>query len=313
MSGRDSSWQVGAILKEPVWRTLKFVAWYLDLGTRHITLYFDDPDDAAIAILKDHPKLTVVPCTPEFWSSIGSAPDKRFVKRQNAALGHAYRNQRDGWLLNVDCDELLYLESGSVEDLFRKTSPETRGIRILPAERIQADCSGGTFFRMPMKRWMLREVYGEDAPKLARRQGLAGHTEGKSFTRAGLKGGWMRQHWMQDRDGNSFSDIVLGPEDGAYILHFFEEGFESWFAKKDWRINSRGFRPRLKNELAEIAASYDPEGGYREIYNALHLFDEAKLERLIAVGAGMRLDVDFEQCVKTHFPDHFRDAAARIR
>lgn len=302
--GVKLDWNVGAILREPVPTTLRFVSWYLDLGARHVTLYFDDPQDAAIPLVTDHPQITAIPCTPDFWASVGSAPDARFTKRQNIVLAHAYRAQKDGWLLNVDSDELLYLENGTVADLLAGQGPSVRGIRILPAELIQTgDDADGTYFRLPMKRWALRDVYGEDAPKLARRQGLAGHTEGKSFTRAGLDKGWMRQHWMQDEDGNAITDVVLGPEDGAYILHFFEEGFDSWMAKKDWRLGSRGFRPQMKNELAEVAASFDPQGGYREIYDALHTFDAAKRDRLMHSRAGLCLDVDFEKPVRRWFPD----------
>ena len=303
--GGELVWNVGAILKEPVPITLRFVAWYLEMGARHITLYFDDPSDPAIGILDGHARVTAIPCTPEFWHSIGAAQDQRFTKRQNAALGHAYRNLESGWLLNVDSDELLYLKDQTVDDMLAGVGENVRGIRVLPAEVIQAPQSdGGTYFRMPMKRWVLRDVYGEDAPKVARRQGLVGHTEGKSFTRAGHKNGWMRQHWMQDRDGNAFTDLVLGPDEGAYLLHFFEEGFESWLAKKDWRLGSRGFKPQMKNELSEIAESYDPKGGYRAIYDILHRFDANRLKILMDAGAGLRLDIDFGACVKTQFPDH---------
>ena len=105
-------WCVGAILKEPLEVTLGFVAWYLDQGADHIHLFFDDPEDSAIAILDGQARVTCTPCTDDFWRSIAIRPDAPFVKRQNRALTHLYGQLTEGWLLNVDADEILFVQDG---------------------------------------------------------------------------------------------------------------------------------------------------------------------------------------------------------
>ena len=42
---------VAAIVNEPLATVHRFVAWYLEQGAQEITLFFDNPDDGAIAAL----------------------------------------------------------------------------------------------------------------------------------------------------------------------------------------------------------------------------------------------------------------------
>lgn len=59
-------WRVGAIMNEPLPEVLKFCAWYLALGADEVVICFDNPDDPAINILSDHPRLRCISCTPAF-------------------------------------------------------------------------------------------------------------------------------------------------------------------------------------------------------------------------------------------------------
>ena len=79
---------VGAILREPLAATLRFVSWYLEAGADQIVLCFDDPWDPAIDLLKDHPQVQVIRCTRRFWLDRGCRPRTRFTKRQNLAMQH---------------------------------------------------------------------------------------------------------------------------------------------------------------------------------------------------------------------------------
>ena len=49
---------VGAILREPLETTLRFVSWYLDAGADQIVLCFDDPLDPAIEVLRRNDVVT---------------------------------------------------------------------------------------------------------------------------------------------------------------------------------------------------------------------------------------------------------------
>ncbi|MFC3119257.1 glycosyltransferase family 2 protein [Jhaorihella thermophila] len=123
----QAEWRVAAILNESLADTMRFAAWYLAEGAHSLLLFFDNPRDPAIGILGDHPRIECVPCTPAFWESIGIRPDARFVKRQNAALTHAYRNTDEPWFLNVDADEFLHVRGAVHWRLSRRSGRRHRG------------------------------------------------------------------------------------------------------------------------------------------------------------------------------------------
>ena len=106
-----TTWRVGAILRENLSDTLKFASWYLEAGANGITLVFDDPEDPALSLLADHPKIDVFAATPDFWLELGRDPADAFTKRQNAALNWIYRYTEEDWLLNC----LLYTSDAADE------------------------------------------------------------------------------------------------------------------------------------------------------------------------------------------------------
>ena len=298
-------WYVGAILKEPLDVTLRFVAWYLEQGAEQIALYFDDPVDPAADLLKDHPKITVNPCTPEFWRRIGICPDRPFVKRQNRALTHAYNQFQEGWFLNVDSDEFMYFQDRTVAEVLESIDPDVWTVKVLPAEVIQTDTNDvGDHFRCLMERPQIRSVYGSNMHYVAQRSGLVGHNAGKSFTRAGLNGVQMRQHWpvLNDPPGEN---STIGREQDAYLLHFFDRGFDSWLAKAGWRASARGFRNMIKAELKQIENSENPREEYLALYRRLHHFDDAQLRRLKDCNAHLYLELGLDDLVKQHFHEAY--------
>lgn len=294
---------VATILNEPLPTTLRFVAWYLEQGADRIILFFDNPQDPAIDLLMHHAQVDCVACTPAFWEQLGTSPDERFTRRQNLALGMAYAALESGWFLNVDSDELLYLEGRKIRSELEQTPQDVAGIRVLPAEKIQTpDHPGMSCFRLPMQRWARRKVYPTEAHVVARRLGLAGHTVGKSLTRAGLKNVNLRQHWVERADETAITDRVLGPQDGAYLLHFFDQGYDVWRRKLDWRLSSRGYRQRMRDRIEAIMAQDDPEPELRALYDALHVFDADRVAILEQVRACVKLPLVVDDYVENHFP-----------
>lgn len=85
----------------------------------------------------DNPRITCVPCTPEFWSGLGMQPDANFPKRQNAALPAAYNAAREPWFLNVDADEFLYVEGRGIGDLLAEQPGNAQALRVTTAEIVR--------------------------------------------------------------------------------------------------------------------------------------------------------------------------------
>jgi hypothetical protein len=293
----------GAILKEPTDQTLRFVKWHLEQGVDRMVLCFDDPFDPAMEVLNSFEQVTCIPCTPAFWKHIGVNPDVRFTLRQNAAMQFIYDGSPRGWFLNLDGDELVYLETRTLKEEVLRQPAHVKAVLIRPAEYIQSPASRDTLhFRTEMPPWCCRGVYGDLAPAMQKRRGLSGHWIGKSITRTGLAGHKVRQHFLQTPAGEAVTDAILGSAEGAYLLHFLDQGFDPWRSKLSWRLSSRGFRPEIKVLLEEALHSEDPEGELRRIYESLFVFDPAKLAKLARAGASFSVDLSKNDIFARHFP-----------
>ena len=283
------TWHVGAILNEPLSETLRFAAWYLDAGADGLTLMFDNPQDPAIGVLGGHPKITCIPCTPDFWQARGLTQDTRFTKRQNAALTWAYGQQTCDWLLNVDADEFMHVAEGDIAGFFASVPSNVDTVRVETAE-IMAHEGAGNVYRMAMERDAARRIYqGSIGLFGPRRQGLIGHSQGKSFTRSGLDGVSLRQHWPQRHEGLTEQVVQAGAQ--MALLHHIGLDYDVWRAKLTWRIQSRGFTVPLSARITEAMEAEDGEARLRVLHADLHGVDAHRLGRMRAEGACIELDV----------------------
>jgi hypothetical protein len=283
---------VAAIVNEPLAVLERFVRWYLAQGATRVDLYFDDPAHGEIARLAALPRVSATPCTPEFWRSIGLSPEARFTRRQNAVLTHAYHALADGWLLNVDADELMYVAGTTLAD-WLATRDDAQTIRVATAEHV---LGGGyeQIFRLPIPRAAVNAVYGDEADLFRRRFGLIGHADGKSFHRAGRADLHLRQHWSEDASGEEVTGARLGASDGIYLLHYIAQDYAIWRSKLEWRLGSHGFPEPIKARLRELQAQGgDIEAGYRALFDLLHGVDAVQLAALEALGGILRLPAGF--------------------
>lgn len=282
---------VAAIVNEPTPVLTRFVRWYLTQGAQQVQLYFDAPDHAAVTALRTDPRVTTIPCTPAFWHSIGIADDARFTRRQNAVLTHAYHALRQGWLLNVDADELMYAQNGTLAD-WLATRTDAQTIRIATAEHVHGP-GNDLLFRLPIPRNKVNEIFDGNADLFRRRFGLIGHADGKSFHRSGRSDIRLRQHWSEDAAGDEVQGARLGGPDGIYLLHFIAPDYAAWRAKLDWRLGSHGFPDPIKQRLHQIAETADPEAGYKSLFDLLHAITPAQLAALESIGGILRLPAEF--------------------
>ena len=302
-----ASWRVGAILNESLADTLRFAAWYLEAGADGLTLMFDNPQDPAMGVLGDHPKISCIPCTPDFWEKLGLTQDTRFPKRQNFALSHIYRATSEDWLLNVDADEFVYVADGTIADLLASQAPETEFVRIETAEIVEPLVRQEALtFRLPMERDAARRVYEDNAELFGpRRKGLVGHPQGKSATRTGIQGVSLRQHWPQRRGGEDMVEQMINRDSGAHLLHFIGLDYDAWHGKLEWRAGSRGFTVPLTERIQAAMASDDSEAALRELHARLHKASPEVLDRLQAEGARLDLHLDLDAVARRVFGDAF--------
>lgn len=304
---QDDSLTIVTVAKEPLKVMLRFVAWHRERGADHIRIYFDDPDDAAIPVLEILDFVTVIRCTPDFWMSIGMEPEARFTKRQNAALTHGYRATQTGWVAVIDADELFYSGARPLTHVLREMPDETRSVRFATAEIVRSPAPG-QHFRTVMNKNQCHALYGEVAGLVKRNGGLVGHTEGKSITRAGLDVSQVRQHFAVQVDGQHITDCMVGHEEGCFLLHVIEEGYDSWRGKLDWRMGAWGFSARMVAGLRELQGGEDdPEEAFRRLYNVLHNFSARQIEQLQGFGAHLSVPGDLMDPARRLFPESFAD------
>ncbi len=271
------------VLRESVENTLRFVHWYKQLGAAEIIMFFDNPDDDAIPHLSGIAGLRAIRCDEDFWQSIGQFSDKKFVKRQNAALNLGYREATSDWALVVDSDEFLYDTRRDFTHRLAGLDNTVRAVRIAPAEILQTDpLSEVRNFRVPMSKAQINTVYGDHAWMFRRRNGLVGHYQGKSIIRTGQKDIRLRQHWAEDRDREKVADAFWQHEDEIYILHYFGGAYDEWRAKLEWRNVAWGFARNINTLFDDLRAKKDEE----EIAKRYAVLHEANAERLEKMRTG---------------------------
>ncbi|WP_293574576.1 glycosyltransferase family 2 protein [Phaeobacter sp.] len=304
MAATTETWRVGAIMNEPMSEVLRFCAWYLELGAEEVVVCFDNPADPAIEALQHHPQLRLIPCTDEFWDQAGIAPDAAFVKRQNAAMTHIYQVYSDGWFLNVDADELLFFKQGTIQDLLRQVPADAISARIQTAERLNTvDGEATHAFRLPMAYQQRKQIYGDDAILFGpRREGLVGHSQGKSIVRCGEPGLRLRQHWPRwGREGDA-REVVFGAASGAFLLHLIGEDYDIWRSKLAWRCASRGFTTSLTERIEALLAAGAADEPLRDMFARLHGATDDRLDRMRAAGALLEVSLDLDELVARHLP-----------
>jgi hypothetical protein len=282
---------VAAIVNEPAAVLDRFVGWYLGQGADRIELFFDDPLHPDIARFAALPRVTVTPCTAAFWASLGLSAEARFTRRQNAVLTQAYHALTEGWLLNVDADELMYAQGTSLAAwLAAQTEPQT--LRVASAEQVLTE-GPAQLFRLQIAKPEVNAIYGAEADLFRRRYGLIGHADGKSFHRAGRRDLRLRQHWAEDASGAPVEGKRLFARDGIHLLHYMAPDYAGWRRKLEWRLGAHGFPDPIKERLRACQASADPEAGFRALFDLLHAPGPDQIAALDAVGGILRLPADF--------------------
>ncbi len=280
------------ICREPLAVTLRFLAWHRNLGVDRVLLYLDDPRDPVLPWIAGKDWITPISCDADFWAGQGVSATAAFPARQLAALTHGYRQVSEGWVAVADADELFYFGGRKVQDILALQPANLRGLRIGTAEYVGSET--GLHFRLPMTKPQVNAVYGPDAALFRPTEGLIGHRAGKSITRASLKLRRMRPHWAVGRRERDLTDLRLGPDETAALLHFVNTDFQGWRAKLAWRLAALGgISPRVKLALqAAMASASDHEAELQALFARLHRVTPDRIEILRKSGVHLAVEDD---------------------
>jgi hypothetical protein len=301
----DQQWCVATIAREKPEVIRRFVSWHLAAGASQITIYFDDPDDPSIGMLAHLPQVHCVRCTPEFWVSIGSDPNRAFVKRQNAAMQHAYKTARFPWIFICDADELLFVRPpGTVAGILGQQAQDIATVKFSTAERVTViGQETETFCRLPANRPLLHKVHPpEIAGALLRTRGFVGHSQGKSIHRTGIGGFVVRQHEAHLTGRRPVLRTEIGWRSGGVLLHMMNTSFEDWERKLSFRIGGSSLSPGLQRLLRDIFADGRTEA-IRGAFDALYTFSPEAAATCTRAGKLVKPSPDPDHAVARYFPD----------
>lgn len=241
--------------------TFNFISYYLNIGISHMFLFFDDPNDPAIPLIKNHPQLTCIGCDKEHWN--GLDPNSLSIEdRQhyNSKIGlELARDRGDDWIIHVDSDELIYCKE-PIEKFFGKIDPATEVVNFPTLEAV-ADkmefknvfievkdfkCAPPQIYGNKIERVFFRIKYSLyfKAIKIANQLGVKkqfakgfvlGHILGKSATRTSADVKILGNHYPTNSEGKVLYTRVAKR---GWVLHYDSCGFDSWFVKWERRYNN---------------------------------------------------------------------------
>lgn len=304
-------WGIVSTIKAPTGDILRFAAWHLEQGAHRLYIYLDDPESAAFAPLKAHPKIRVRRCDDTWWEKqVGRRPVKHQV-RQTSNATHAYARPAEvDWLVHIDVDEFL-LPDRSIAECLALQSPDTLTLRVRPSEALSGHTHAFKAFMPPGRdrAEIVARLYPSFGPHL--RGGFVSHTAGKLFVRTGLGALKVRIH-------NVFRGEDMNPgeaeSDQITLLHCHATSWEDWLAHYGYRLQFGSYRADLPavrpaskggmslNDLFRWLEAEAGQDGLRSFFDEV-MSDAAGLpERLAAEGLLRRHDLDLERLVQTHFP-----------
>ena len=251
--------------------TMSFVYYHLNSGVDHMYLFFDNPEDKAIAELEDEERVTCFRCDDDYWNSA-----KKFVRRDksvrefnskldvldladkqitnaNSALRLSRKKGID-WIVHLDSDELIFPINRLYKELCNATK-DISEIRFQIREAISSQLSykspfsNVNLFKKPASK--LKSILAQKigCSIVFEGQYFRGHTSSKCAVRTSSDIQSMSIHKPYYISTNN--KIIISKN--VKLFHFDTMGFESWQNKWKWRMDGTAVVPGMrKNRLKQF-------------------------------------------------------------
>ncbi|WP_282182490.1 glycosyltransferase family 2 protein [Aliiroseovarius marinus] len=300
----EHSWSVVSTVREPLSLVLAFACHHLSLGAKTVHLFFDDPNDAAAAVMAKIPGVDVTLCDAAHWQALGHEKRPAWqTRRQTLNANLVAREQRTDWLLHADADEFLWAPEGIESDLARADG----WLHIPNLERVWIAPEAGIFdgqFRAPgLSNPAVEQIYGPARTYL--QNGLSGHTSGKAMARLADRK-FIAIHAVKDKFRGEVSPGRTTAN--ACILHFDGMTARHWLLKS-LRYAAQGkallqsLHSRRRAGIERMMRADDPlVEGLSLHHEIFHLSDEQQ-EMLQAEGALLTCPLNLDHSVATYAPD----------
>lgn len=315
------TWGTVTTLKENVDIVKRFVAHHKSLGARVMYLYFDDPADPAIEVVRPIEGVIIVKCDENYWK--GRRPDAH-QKRQKINANAAYKSSSVDWLIHLDADELLYCKTPISAELDEVPKAQNV-IRVSVAEAFSGTQGGKHIFRFALPKNDRGQklglmIYGEEYPLLVR--GLLSHTDGKYFVRSSSEAMNLTIHapFVNGKRNHGTTSKSIS------LLHFHGDNEENWIRSVRRRLDSGAYQKKFiddrraagkvegmaRNEYLNYIINTQGEDGLRQFYRRICTFDKSK-RPLRRANALLKLDLWIPNKIETYFPGSHKVSTQYVR
>jgi hypothetical protein len=186
------TWGVVATVNEPPALLAAFAAHYVSAGASQIHLFFDQPNPEAAALLARFPQVRITLCgTSHYRARWKCRRPVSHRRRQRLNATDAYGSAEADWLLHVDADELI--ETDHLADELAGLPQELDYLKLANTERVHLSADtpltifdGAARRTMDIRQSQIAELLGVESYEYTK-DGMSGHTMGKSMTRTGRK------------------------------------------------------------------------------------------------------------------------------
>lgn len=285
-------WGICTTLKAPLPQVLAFVAHHLELGADRIWLYFDDPNDPAIDVVAQLPRVETTRCDAAYWAGFKAGRPDQHQNRQGQNMRRCYKWVDMPWICHIDVDEFI-LANGLVAGALDTTPQDVTMVRMSPWEALHDpglidDIFTARHFRAALrgKRWKADRniVFGNYAFLLP--EGTLSHASGKCFFRTGLRKFHPRLHGAVG--------IGVGPA-GAHrhadlaLLHFHAQDRTQWLDRLPFRLERGAYRENIGlTTYLQICG----EAGLIKFYDRVQTARPDMLDHLREIGALIETDLN---------------------
>jgi Glycosyl transferase family 2 len=287
MTGRaeaeEGRWSLVSTIRAPIARLERFVQHYEELGAARIYLFFEEPES-----FRYYTNRGAGIVEPTYDEAVDAGEGADLNGRQITNFETARGRARTPWLLHVDGDEFVFARR-RVSEVLREFDDRTYSVTMPPMEAVyrtepkgEEALSTRWFRRTVDNAPLLEAIYGDLAPLT--RQGLFGHTAGKSFVRTDIPVDRPSVHSPKPRARG----LAVGAKTNDLdFLHFDALAFDDWRAKFALRLDRKvsvAMGAARREQLKAIRRAQHDDQALRELYRRMHVFAEDRFDLAVAAG-----------------------------
>lgn len=193
---RSSSWSVCTTAKEDILLLRRFVDHHTALGASQVYVHLDRPDSETLQWAESEPKATITICDKYYYNSLPTNIRTHVAVQMYNFRTFLHAHCTTEWSIHIDADEFVSSEQ-DVAHLLGQLQGSIDTLQLLPAEPVFTmpeageimKAYGQTLARLSVCRAgtgyhrLLDRGYGKTAGMI--RNGLVGHSAGKTFVRRG--------------------------------------------------------------------------------------------------------------------------------